>query len=240
VFEWYFIFDKFIKLRFVYGSTPVCVSLYIDRIYIESMKKSEEPTLAQAGYIRDTAIELGITRAMFQTLRDDGTWTNILKERRDQILAERENCITFELSAIVNQGCSYIEALENTTPQTPSDYKVRKVGELYPPTSDKEEKVDFVLRKFPKNGGSWDKALEWAKSKGYKTTNPREVFAVVKQHNLRILLKRSYLYLVATDECYFEDSRQTVYVCVDTSSRKAILHSLDYFGDNDDWFLFRK
>lgn len=204
------------------------------------MKKSEMPTLAQVGYIRDTAIELEVTHEMFQTMRDDGTWTKVLKERRDQILADRENIRTFELKATVRQDRPYIEALEAGGPDTPGGYNSRKVGDLYPPVSDQEEEVEFVLRNFPKGGGSWDKALVWAKSNGYKITNPREAFAVAEQHDLRKLLDRSYLYLVATTECSFEDDRQAVYVYVDESYRDASLDRLEDFGRGDGWFLFRK
>lgn len=204
------------------------------------MKKGEMPTLAQAGYIRDTAIELEITREMFQTLHDDGTWTKVLKERRDQILADRDNCLTFELKATVRQDRPYIEALEAGGPDTPSGHNARKVGDLYPPVSDQEEEVEFVLRNFPKGGGSWDLALAWAKSNGYKTTNPREAFAVAEQHDLRILLDQSWLYLVATTVCSFEDYRLAVYVFVVGSYRNALLYRLEYFGVVDDWFLFRK
>jgi len=205
------------------------------------MKKGEMPTLAQAGYIRDTAIELGVTREMFQTLRDDGTWTNILKERRDQIRADEENIRTFELTATVRQDRDYIEALEAAAPNTPSDFNVRKVGDLFPPASDKEEKGEFVLLNFPKGGGSRDKALAWAKSSGYKTANPREVFAVVGQHDLRKLLDQNHLYPVATTtECFFEDYRQAVCVFVGESDRHALLLGLEAFGGGDDWFLFRK
>lgn len=204
------------------------------------MKKGEIPTLAQAGYIRDTAIELGITREMFQTLRDDGTWTKVLKERRDQILADRDNCLTFELRATVRQDRPYIEAFEAGCPDTPSGYSVSKVDDLYPPVSDQEEEVEFVLRNFPRDAGSWDKALAWAKSNGYEITNPREAFAVAEQHDLQKLLDRNWLYLAATTECSFEDSRQAVYVFVIGSHRLANLRRLGRFGAGDDWFLFRK
>lgn len=204
------------------------------------MKKSEMPTLAQVGYIRDTAIELGITREMLQTLRDDGTWTRVLKERRDKILADRDNCLTFELKATVRQDRPYTEALEAGGPDTPSGYSVHEVGDLYPSVSERVEEVEFVLRNFLKGGGSWDNALTWAKSNGYKVSNPREVFAVAEQHDLRKLLERDCLYLVATTECSFEGDRQTVYVSVGGSGRRAGLRRLGHFGDGRDWFLFRK
>lgn len=163
-----------------------------------------------------------------------------MKTRRDQILADRDNCLTFELKATVRQDRPYIEALEAGGPDTPSRYSARKVGDLYQPVSDQEEEVEFVLRNFPKDGGSWDKALAWAKSNGYKITNPREAFAVTEQHDLRKLLDRNWLYLVATTECSFEGYRRAVYVRVSESGRDAGLAELGRFGFDFDWFLFRK
>ena len=204
------------------------------------MKKSQQPTLAQAGFIRETAIELGVDREMFQSLRDDGTWTHILKERRDQILSERENILTFELTATVQQNRGYCDALEAAGPDTSSSNNARKVADLYPPVSETVEEVSFVLRNFPKDGGSWDKALAWAKANGYKLTNPREVFAVVEQHDLRKLLDCNWLYLVATTECNFGGCRLAVCVGVYESSRSADLDGLEYFSEVSGWFLFRK
>jgi len=204
------------------------------------MKKGQQPTLAQAGYIRELAIELGVTRKMFQTLRDDGTFTKVLKERRDQIIANRDNCLTFELKATVQQDRPYIEALEAGSPNTPNVYDSRKVSNLYQPVSDKEEEVEFVLRNFPKGGGSWDKALVWAEFNGYEITNPREAFAVTEKHDLRKLLGKIRLYLVATTECSFESGRKSICVVVNESGRTAALGWLELFDDNNHWFLFRK
>lgn len=200
--------------------------------------KKREPSQGQFLGLWRTAMDLGLDREMVEMLVPD--FTAQMKERRDKILADHENCLTFELSAIVHQGRPYLEALEEAAPNTPSFHNARKAGDLYPPASDKEEKVDFILRNFPKCGDIWDNALRWAKSKGYKTTNPREGFAVVKQHDLRTLLKRNYLYLVATDECSFGGDRQAVSISVGDSCREASLGGLGCFGDGGDWFLFRK
>lgn len=204
------------------------------------MKNKEKPTLAQVGYIRETAIELGLTREMFQTLHDDGTWTKVLKERRGQILADCGNIRTFELKAIVHQDRPYIEALEAGCPDTPSAYNSRKVGDLYPPVSGEFEEAEFVLFNPPKGVGRWRKALAWAKSNGYKVTNPREVFAVAGQHDLRKLLDCNRLYLVATIECSFVGCRQAVCVYVGGSGRVADLDRIELFHHDIDWFLFRK
>ncbi len=205
------------------------------------MKKSEYPTLAQAADLRQTLIELGITKKMWQEgFRDSGVVTSFIKERRDEILAECDSILTFELTATVNQNRDYTEALEAAGPDTPSSYNVRKVGNLYLPAPQDTEEVDLILRNFPKGSGSWDKALSWAKANGYKLTNPREVFAVIEQHDLRKLLDRNWLYLAATTECTFGGCRRAVCVSVDGSFRDASLYILEDFGGDDGWFLFRK
>jgi len=147
---------------------------------------------------------------------------------------------TVELTATVRQDRRYIEALEAAAPDTPSNFSVRRVGDLYPPVSAEVEDVDFVLLNFPKGGGSWEQALAWAKSNGYENTNPREVLAVVEQHDLRAPLSRNWLHLIATTECCSEGSRRAVCVSVGGLERFAGLSRLEIFGSDSDWFLFRK
>jgi len=217
--------------------------LYIGRIQkgiLPMNKNYTPPTHAQLGGYRDALIEARVGKEAIQSLVDDGELMKLAKDRETQILADRENIRTFELKAMVRQDRPYIKALEAGGPDTPSNYYTRKVGDLYQPVSGEVEEVEFVLRNFPKGGGSWDKALAWAKSNGYKITNPREAFAVAEQHDLRKLLDRNWLYLVATTECSFGDGRRAVYVIVGGSRRYANLYGLGYFGYGDGWFLFRK
>ncbi len=201
-------------------------------------KKMKKPTQGQFLGLWTTAIEMDLNRSTTEDLIK--SFTKQMKERRDKILADRDNILTFELKATVRQDRPYIEALEAGGPDTPSGCNSRKVGDLYTPVSDQEKEVEFVLLNFPKGNGSWDKALAWAKSNGYKITNPREAFAVAEQHNLRKLLDRNWLYLVATTQCSFEGYRQAVCVGVVVSRRGAGLDRLGDFGYDRHWFLFRK
>lgn len=204
---------------------------------MEQVKK-KRPTQSQFLDLWQTATELGLDREMVETMKPE--ITALMKKRKDEITADRENCLTFELTATVQQDRPYIEALEAAAPDTPGSYNARKVENLHPPVSQEKEEVEFILRNFPKGGGGWDKAQEWAKAKGYKPTNPREGFAVVEQHDLRKLLDRSWLYLVTTTDCSFGGYRQAVYVYVDESFRGADLDWLGDFGGGCVWFLFRK
>lgn len=200
--------------------------------------KKKEVTQGQFLGLWRTAMDLGIDRGMFEEMLPDVVAR--MKDRRDQILAFHKNFFTFELSVIVHQNRSYIEALEESAPNTLNHYDSRKVGHLYPPSSDTKEKVDFILRNFSKGSDGWDRTLQWAKVKGYKTTNPRELFAVLKQCDLRKVLKRDRLHLVVTDRCLFNRCSMAVGVVLDSLGRWACLSSLDDFGADDDWFLFRK
>lgn len=157
---------------------------------------------------------------------------------------DRDNIRIIELSATVIQNQPYVESLEEGAPDTPSDFRARKVGDLYLPRSEKVEEVDFVLRNFPKGGGGWEEAIKWTKvqkdfGKLY-LTNPREAFAVTKQHDLLKHTGQYWAYLVATTECFFKDDYQAVYVLVEKSRRNARLLRLTHFGNRGDWFLFRK
>lgn len=196
----------------------------------------KRPTHAQFSGIHGTAIAMGISRDAVTSLIDDGSFATMMRNRMYRIRADEGNFRTFEISAMVNQGRDWTQALEAAVPDTPSDFGVRNVGNLYPATTDEEEEVNFVLLK---GNSSWDKALAWAKTKGLKQTNPRDMFAVAEQHDLHQILGGRYLYVVATTECSFEGYSHAVYVDVDESSQHADLGKLEYLGSND-WFLFRK
>jgi len=194
-------------------------------------------TIAQFTALRKIFIATGGDKPLCQEMMDDGTLKKFFENR----VSETKNIRTFELTAMVNQNRDYIESLEFGGPDTPSHFNVREVGGLYLPIADGEERVDFVLRNFPKGNGSWDKALVWAKGKGLKKTNPREVFAVAEQNDLRkVLGVSSWMFLVTTTKCSFKGVRQAVCVFVSESRRHANLISLGSFGGGGDWFLFRK
>jgi hypothetical protein len=203
------------------------------------MKKSKQPTHAQAGYIRDTAIELGVTGEMLEIMFYDGTFTKYLKESRDKILVDRANCRPHELKATVYQDRPYTDVSETGCSDSLIEYIYPQIVNLYPPVSEQKEEVLFVLRNSPMGGGSWDKALSWAKSNGYKVTNPREAFSVIEQHDLLKLLGHSQFYLAVTMECYSEDYRRAVSISVGELCQ-ANLERIGIFDYGHVWFLFRK
>ena len=139
------------------------------------------------------------------------------------------------------------EAVNAAGPNTPSDYNVRKVGELYLPTCGRnsaEEKlveVELIMLNYLNGGGGWDKALAWGQTAGLKQTSPREVFAIGEQHpRLHKTLKVNPMYAVATTECSFDGRRQACRVWWCDSGRWAFLRWVSCFVGSDGWFVFRK
>lgn len=142
-----------------------------------------------------------------------------------------------------NPDGDWKEAIDKGGPNTPAVYDVRKreVSDQYPPTGTGEVEGDFVLLNFPKGGGSWDKALKWAKSQGLLLTTPREAFAIGENHpNLSTTLGQNPMYVVATTECLFEGDRLACSLWFGESDRAACLCWVGVFGDARGWFLFRK
>src|SRR6185369_7204423 len=73
------------------------------------------------------------------------------------------------------------EAINLIGPNTPNNYRVRKVGHLYPVQGMNEVEGELLLLNYFQGTGDWDKALRWAQEKQLKNTTPREVFAVGEQ-----------------------------------------------------------
>lgn len=131
------------------------------------------------------------------------------------------------------------EAVTVAGPNTQADGNVRKVGNLYQPTGTGRAWADMVLVNFGSNGGSIEKAIEWAKPYNLKPTVPRQVFAIGEYRpKLDAELEMNPMYIVATTECFFEGYRQVCYVWFGGSRREAYLYWVSYVGRSDVWFSF--
>lgn len=165
-------------------------------------------------------------------------WATKKKERENYKMNNEEIIC---LSATVNQAEDWHKALKEACPETSKYTNVWDIGGLYPPTSQKTEKVDFLLCKFPepeyKYGITWYRAIACGNERGLKKTNPREMFAVVREHNLLELLKVNVLSLMATEECLFMEKLLVVYALLNISEKTA---NLGYLGDAHEWSLFRR
>lgn len=133
------------------------------------------------------------------------------------------------------------EAVKAAGLDTPNDYDVWKVGNLYPSVGTGTRKKEFVLLNFGPNGGSKEKADEWARQCGLKSTTPRDAFAIGKEKpNLHHELGMDCMYVVGTDECKFDGHRRACGVGWDGSEREADLNLVGNFGDPCDWFAFAR
>lgn len=130
--------------------------------------------------------------------------------------------------------------LEEVAPNTWKFDIARNVGEYYSPTPSEGYEEKFVLGNFPGGGGSTTEAFEWARSKKYLLTNPRETLSLLKGEDLRKELGVSMLTLVSTTDYTHNKVQQFFYVNLDSEECRASLGKPTDFGLQTDWFLFKK
>lgn len=206
------------------------------------MSKKMLVTSNQTDSVRSMANAKGVTRDQFQKASDDGRiarFLDSLKTGTAGIMPPQEGRI-HAVRVKVKLDRPWQEALSAAGPNTPDNYNVRKVGDQYPPTGNKEVEEELVMVNYPKGDG-YDKALAWAQTQGLENTVPREVFAIGEQHpTLHVELGLDPMYVVATTECSFGGDRRACYVWWDGSARKADLRWVGGFVSAFDWFVFRK
>lgn len=207
------------------------------------MSKKTLVTSNQTNAVLAMANAKKVTRAQFQAALDDGSMGRFLDGLKldPKTLTPPDGARLHTVRVKVKLDCPWQEAIDIAGPNTPADYNVRKVADLYPPTGTEEVEEDIILLNFPQGDGNWDKALAWARGAGLKNTVPREVFPIGKQHpKLRTTLGVNPMYVVATTACIFGGNRYACYVWLGGSEREARLHWLSFFDDSGVWFAFRK
>jgi len=196
-------------------------------------------TSNQSDAVRQMANEKGVGRANWQRAHDDKRWTRFLDGLKE--LVPPEGARIHILRAKVKLDRPWQEAVDTAGPNTPSDYNIRTVGDLYVPTETGEEERDYVLLNYPNGDGSWDKSLAWAAQEELQRTAPREAFAVGEQYpTLHYTFGMNPIYVVATTECFFEGCRQACSVWWRGAGREASLRWVSCFGGSFGWVLFRK
>ena len=131
------------------------------------------------------------------------------------------------------------KAINAAGPQHPEIYNVRKVGKQYPPTGKGTVETEMILMNFGPNSGSWDKAIAWANQNRLKRTNPRQVFAVSEHKpQLHQEFGFDYMYVLATEECVFENDRDACGIWWSRFGREADLYWVDDCGCSNDWLAF--
>ncbi len=139
----------------------------------------------------------------------------------------------------VVQDRPWNEAVRAAGPNTPDNYDVWKVGDLYPATGAGIAQTKLVLVNFGPQGGSLAKAIAWAEQYNLKKTNPRQVFAIGEHKpQLHRELGMNPMYVVATEECSFEGDRQVCDVWWGDAEREVSLYWTGIVGSVDGWFAF--
>lgn len=208
------------------------------------MSKKTLVTSNQTDAVRDMANAKGVTRVQFQSAQDDGRIARFLDtlkiDQNQKVVMSTQDPRIHIVRVKVKLDRPWQEAVNAAGPNTPNNYNVRKVGDLYLPTGTDEVEEELIMVNYPKGDG-YDKALAWAKTQGLENTVPREVFAIGEQHpNLHIELGVNPMYAVSTTECSFEGDRSACFVWWHDSAREASLHWVSSFDDSHDWFVFRK
>jgi hypothetical protein len=132
-----------------------------------------------------------------------------------------------------------INAASLDTPDTPDDYNVRKVGDLYPPTTGPVEEVEMILANFGPNGGSWTKVLAWGKANDLALAVPRQVIAIGEKYpKLHEKLGMNSMHVVATAECVFMGDGRAFGVWWGRDEGVVTLSWVSDCGGDDAWFAF--
>lgn len=205
------------------------------------MSKYTPVTVSQMECGRKIANEKQVGRARFQQAIDDGSFGRFLDSLKVELtdIEAPKGARVHILEVEVEQDREWQAAVNAAGPNTPNDYNVRKVGDLYAPVGKGKVKEKLILLNFP--NGNWDKAIAWAEAKGLKRTHPREAFAIGEQHpKLHEQLGQNPMYAVATTDCSFGGGRRACCVWWSDSERGADLRWVEFFGRAYVWFVFRK
>lgn len=206
-------------------------------------------TMRQTDQVCKMANEKGIEREVFQNeLLDNGMMSRILDAVKEDMLITigipfgPPPCGRLHILRVkVKLDQEWQASVNAVGPDTPNNYNVRKVDDLYLPTGTGIVEEELILLNYPKGGGSWDKALAWAKQFQLKRTDPRCVFAIGKDYpNFNNKVGVNPTYVVATEECTFNNVQQACSVWWCDSKREAYLGWVRRYGDARAWFAFRR
>lgn len=207
------------------------------------MSNIKPVTTSQTDGIAKMANEKRIHHDVFQKKWiDEGEVSRSLDALKMRTVAEQYGARIHTVRTWVISDRPWDEAVNAAGPNTPADYNIRKVGNLFLPTGGTDEvEQEHIFLNCLDGQGSWDKALTWGKEVKLLPTVPREVFADGEQHPyLHRILGVNPVYVVATTECTFWGYRRACCVWWRGSKREAYLDPVEDFGDADGWFAFRK
>lgn len=140
----------------------------------------------------------------------------------------------------VNYGRPHNEAAMAGGPQTPSSYDVLKVADKYRAQPETVTETIILLNHF-KGGGNYQKIVEWGLQNGLRRTTPHVAFTIGERFpKLNYELGPNPMYVVETTGCSWSGYLDACYMWWDDANRRADLNWRSSFGNDRDWFAFRK
>ena len=126
-------------------------------------------------------------------------------------------------------------------PQTESNCNVLKVADKYLPSEDEVTDETIILLNWPEGDGSYEKAVLWGLQNGLRLTTPHVPFAIGEQKTkLNYELEQNRMYVIETTGCFFDDDANACDVRWGDADRESGLGWQGNFGNEYDWFAFRK
>lgn len=200
-------------------------------------------TVGQMECGRKIANEKQIGRVSFQRALDNGSFSRFLDSLKvDSTPIKPPPGARIRIVHVkVKLDRPWQEAVTAAGPNTSSKCGVREMDDLYLPSGTGRIKRELIMLNYQQEGyDGWNKLLDWAEAQGLQDTAPREVFAIGEQHpKLHEQFGVNSLRVVAT-ECSSEVNPKACYVWWLNARRRVCRDYLDHFGNEFDWFVFRK
>ena len=192
-------------------------------------------TPAQTEYFRSMANAKCVSRAAFQVWLDTQAGKT-LDEIKD---APPPGARIHTMPVKYIQDRLWEVAISAAGPHTPHAFPVRQIEHLYAPVGHEIVQENITLINLPLGAGNWGKALAWAKAKGLKMTNPRQVFAIGELYpNLLSWLGLDEMNVVETQGCFLGSSQNACFTWWCGSRRGADLKEVGNLINHYEWFAF--
>lgn len=196
---------------------------------------------ALGGNLTEALVRLGMGERRYTTELDhlSGVFAEISTAQVTGIIAP-EGGRLYRACVLVDESMDWDAAIDAGFPNTPSNYDVRKVGDLYSPKSGiKPAKRKMILVNFGKDIPNVDIALTWGKERKLIPASPRSIWALGKHKpQLHTELGQDVLVVASLKECMFSGSRRVPYGWWHGAERGAFLFWPGGGWDVRCWFAF--
>ncbi|MFA6392930.1 MAG: hypothetical protein WCW54_02510 [Candidatus Paceibacterota bacterium] len=202
---------------------------------VQLAHRANENGVSREDWVKFTNDSVKLAK-FFDEMKNGDNWFEKL-----QVEAQKIGARVSLLKLKVDYTKSHNESAMAGGPQTDSSYNVLKVGDKYQPSENKVVEEVIVLLNYPQGGGNYQKTVEWGISNGLSKTTPHVPFAIGEQFSkLNYTLGPNPMYVVETTGCSFGGSARACFVYWYDAERWSDLSWQGIFGNDDDWFAFRK